>query len=157
MRTGGRCPYGPTMTQQQLSPTIDAAVAERLAAAVNRTFETCEASEADFAPDVFCDLLPPLWRFQLQGVDALADQLRAITPPGSVVRSLRVVPTASGFVLEHEHTQPAEGGVEVARRLVLCEVRDDRVSEVLVYCNGGWDAELRARHAAQAPMLRSDS
>lgn len=155
MRATGPSPYGPRMTDQAITPTLDRAVAERLAAAVNRTFETCQASDAVFAPDVFCDLLPPLWRFQLEGRDALASQLAAITPRGSIVRSLRVVPTASGFVLEHEHTQPADAGVEVARRLVLCEVRDGLVAELLVYCNGGWDDDLRARHAAHAPMVRS--
>jgi hypothetical protein len=155
MRGLGPSSYGPRMTDQALTPTLDPAVAERLAAAVNRTFETCEASDAVFAPEVFCDLLPPLWRFQLRGRDALAAQLAAITPPGSTVRALRVVPTATGFLLEHEHTQPVDGGVEVARRLVLCEVRDGLVTELLVYCNGGWDDDLRARHAAQAPMVRS--
>jgi hypothetical protein len=25
---------------------------------------------------------------------------------------------------------------------------------VVGYCNGGWDDELRARHAAEAPMVR---
>ena len=66
---------------------------------------------------------------------------------------LRVVPTATGFVLEHEETHLGESRL-VARRLWLCEVRDGRITEVLGYCNGGWDDELRARHAAEAPMLR---
>ena len=43
---------------------------------------------------------------------------------------------------------------EVARRIFLCEVRDGRIAEVTCYCNGGWDDDLRARHAAEAPMLR---
>lgn len=66
---------------------------------------------------------------------------------------LRTVPTASGFVTEHEETYRGLK-VEVARRLWLCEVRDGRITEVVGYCNGGWDDELRARHAAEAPMLR---
>ena len=33
-------------------------------------------------------------------------------------------------------------------------MRDGRITEAVVYCNGGWDADLRARHAAEAPMLR---
>jgi ketosteroid isomerase-like protein len=41
-----------------------------------------------------------------------------------------------------------------ARRLHLCEVADGRITAVTTYCNGGWDAELRARHAAEAPMVR---
>ena len=57
--------------------------------------------------------------------------------------------------MEHEETQRGTK-VEVARRLWLCEVRDGRITEVVGYCNGGWDEELRARHAAEAPMLRPD-
>jgi hypothetical protein len=33
-------------------------------------------------------------------------------------------------------------------------VRDGRITDVVGYCNGAWDAELRARQAAEAPMLR---
>jgi ketosteroid isomerase-like protein len=66
---------------------------------------------------------------------------------------LRVVATATGFVLEHEEIARGRT-VEVARRLWLCEVRDGRITEAVGYCNGGWDDELRARHAAEAPMLR---
>ena len=60
------------------------------------------------------------------------------------------MPTATGFVTEHEEVHETE----IARRLILCEVRDGLITEAVVYCNGGWDAELRARHAAEAPMLR---
>jgi hypothetical protein len=55
--------------------------------------------------------------------------------------------------MEHEETQHGER-TEVAHRLWLCEVRDGRITEVVGYCNGGWDDELRARHAVEAPMLR---
>ena len=41
-----------------------------------------------------------------------------------------------------------------ARRMHLCEVRNDQICAVTTYCNGGWDDELRARHAAEAPMVR---
>ena len=44
----------------------------------------------------------------------------------------------------------------MARRLLLCEVHDGRIADVLLYGNGEWDAALRARHAAEAPMLRRD-
>ena len=119
--------------------------------AFNRCFETLDAGGDVFAPDVFFDLLPPFWRFQFRGPDAFAAQLRSLARDRSIgVRLLRVVPTATGFVLEHEET----AGDEVARRLWLCEVREGRITEVLGYCNGGWDAELRARHAVEAPMLR---
>jgi hypothetical protein len=107
-----------------------------------------------FADDAFFDLYPPLWRFQLQGPDAFAAQLRSIADGESRVRALRVIPTATGFVLEHEEVQRG-AAVMVARRLWLCEVRDGRITEAVGYCNGGWDDELRARHAAEAPMLRA--
>jgi hypothetical protein len=145
--------YGRPMTTTHTEP-IDTELAERLADSLHRAFETFEGSPDDFADDLFADLLPPLWRFQMEGRDAFLGQLRAITGAGSTVRPLRVVPTPTGFVTEHEHTHPVAGDVEVARRLILCEVRDGRIAEITVYCNGGWDRELRARHAAQAPMLR---
>ena len=67
---------------------------------------------------------------------------------------VRTVPTATGFVTEQVETEHGPGGVVVARRLHLCEVRDGRISAVTTYCNGGWDEALRARHAAEAPMIR---
>lgn len=144
------------MTTHELRPPPkppDAATVEQLSTALNRTFETLDAPDDVFAEDVFADLLPPYWRFQLQGRAAFEAQLRAIAEGELSSRILRVVPTASGFVLEHEETQRGER-TEVARKVWLCEVRDGRITEVTCYCNGGWDDELRARHAAEAPMLR---
>ena len=141
------------MPSQQLEATPDDATVERLSTAFNRCFETLDAGEDVFAPDAFFDLRPPFWRFQLEGPAAFAAQLRAIAEGESTARVLRVVPTATGFVMEHEETARGDR-VEVAHRLFLCEVRDGRITEVVCYCNGGWDDELRARHAAEAPMLR---
>jgi hypothetical protein len=123
---------------------------EHLATAFNRCFETFDPGDGVFAPDAMFDLYPPFWRFQLRGADAFGSQLRAIAegaPP--TVRTLRVVPTATGFVTEHEEVQPTQ----IARRMILCEVRDGQIIEAVVYCNGGWDADLRARHTAEAPMV----
>ncbi|HKY14939.1 MAG TPA: hypothetical protein VJM33_08425, partial [Microthrixaceae bacterium] len=102
---------------------LDAGLVERLSVAFNRCFETLDAGEDVFAEDVFVDLYPPFWRFQLQGRVAFVAQLRAISEGASSARILRVVPTASGFIMEHEETQRGER-TEVARRLWLCEVRD---------------------------------
>lgn len=126
---------------------------DQLAEAFNRCFDTLDAGEDVFTADAFFDMFPPFWRFQLEGPAAFAAQLRAIAEGEVSTRILRVVPTASGFVLEHEETQRGDK-VEVARRIWLCEVRDGRIAEVVGYCNGGWDDELRARHALEAPMLR---
>jgi hypothetical protein len=126
---------------------------EALSVAFNHCFDILEAPADLFASDAQFDLLPPFWRFQLQGPEAFVAQLRAIAAPAHEARVLRVVPTVTGFVLEHEETQRG-AHVEVARRLWLCEVRDGLITEAVGYCNGGWDDELRARHAAEAPMLR---
>ena len=132
--------------------TIDPATVDELSAAFNRCFETFDAPAGLFTDDAFFDLYPPFWRFQLRGPDAAAQQLRTVAAGNTPsARILRVVPTTTGFVMEHEEHQ----GGERARRLWLCEVRDGRIASATGYCNGGWDAELRARHAAEAPMLRS--
>jgi hypothetical protein len=157
MRNRGLVRTVAPMTNQRVDirpTTIDTTSVERLSVAFNRCFETLDADEDVFAEDVFADLYPPFWRFQLQGRAAFAAQLRAVAEGEPSARILRVVPTATGFVMEHEETQRGER-TEVARRLWLCEVRDGRITEVTGYCNGGWDDELRARHAAEAPMLRT--
>jgi hypothetical protein len=146
--------YGRSMTTYEMQTAPDAATVDRLSAAFNRCFETFDAGDGVFTDDAFFDLLPPLWRFQLEGPNQFVAQLRAIAEGESTARILRVVPTATGFVLEHEETMRRPTGVEVARRLWLCDVRDGRIAAVVGYCNGGWDDELRARHAAEAPMLR---
>ncbi len=138
------------MTTSTATPP-DQATVERLSTALNRCFETFDAGPDVFTDDAFFDLLPPLWRFQVVGPEAFVTQLRAIAAGQETsARILRVVPTSTGFALEQEERTPDE----VARRLFLCEVRDGRIAEVVLYCNGGWDEELRARHAAEAPMVR---
>lgn len=144
--------YGSLMTTT--TTPIDPATVERLSAALHRCFTDFDPGDA-FADDTFFDLLPPLWRFQLHGPGTtFTDQLRAIAGGPSEVEVVRTVPTATGFVTEHVETQHTPGGAMTARRLHLCEVADGRITSVTTYCNGGWDDELRARHAADAPMLR---
>ncbi len=128
---------------------------QQLSERFNRCFETLEADHGLFADDTFFDLLPPMWRFQMRGDgDAFADQLRTISNGrSSRVRIIRTIATETGFVTEHEeHLGTGDEG-EVARRVWVCEVLDGRIVDVTGYCNGGWDAELRARHAAEAPRI----
>jgi hypothetical protein len=142
------------MTITPILQAPDTDTVERLAVSFNRSFETCDDPDEVLSPDVFFDLYPPFWRFQLQGRDAIQEQLRRISEGSEVTsRILRVVPTAEGFLMEHEETQQGER-TEVARKLWRCVVRDGQIVEATCYCNGGWDDELRARHAAEAPMLR---
>ncbi len=140
------------------TPTIDRETADALSAEFHRCFSDFEARPGLFAPDTFFDFLPPMWRFQFEGPgDAFTSQLRAIAQGPVDIEVVRTVPTATGFVTEHIETQHTPAGEMVARRLHLCEVADGRICEVVTYCNGGWDAELRARHAAEAPMVEGRS
>jgi hypothetical protein len=140
-----------TTTQTE---ALDLETAERLSAAFNRCFETFENPGDLFAPDAFFDLLPPFWRFQIEGPDTFVTQLRAVAEDAEIrVKVLRTVPAVSGFLTEHEQTEHGSKN-EVARRLWFCQVRDGRITDVVGYCNGGWDDELRARHAAETQLLR---
>lgn len=144
------------MSTTQPAVVLDRAEAARLARALCDCYETLDAPDDLFAPDVFLDSFPPQWRFQLQGRTALLAQLRAVNEGATITaRLLRVVPTATGFVMEHEETYAGDE-TETARHLDLCEVRDGRIVEIVSYCNGGWDDALRSRQAAEAPMLRTD-
>lgn len=140
------------MATRQEAP-IDSAIAERLSERFNAVFETFDAGDV-FSPDAFFDLNMPVWRFQLEGPEAFAAQLRRINQGPARVDILRTVPTVSGFVTEHEEHQEVGGEHLSARRLWLCEVRDGRIVEVVGYCSGEWDEALRARHAVEAPMIR---
>lgn len=142
------------MATARVATPIDRATLERLSERFAEVFQTLDAGEDLFAPDVFFDLNMPVWRFQLQGPGAFAAQLRA-TVRGTVrIDVQRTVPTISGFVTEHEEHQIVDGEELTARRLWLCEVRDGRIAEAVGYCSGEWDEELRARHAAEALMIR---
>ena len=142
------------MPLQTPTTTLDAETVERLSAAFHRCFSHFEADEGLFAPDAFFALLPPMWRFQLEGPGTMfTAQLRSIAGGPVEIEIIRTVATTSGFVTEHVERQQTPQGLMVARRIHVCEVRDGCICAGTTYCNGGWDEELRARHAAEAPMI----
>ena len=144
------------MSTHTPTAVLDQETADRMSAGFHRCFSVFEAEDGLFAPDTFFDLLPPFWRFQLVGSGAdFTSQLRSIAEGPVEVETVSTTPTATGFVTQHIETQRTPSGVRVARRLHLCEVRDGRICAVTTYCNGGWDEELRARHAVEAPMIRA--
>jgi ketosteroid isomerase-like protein len=153
MPAGARPVIVEDMTTTQ-TPTLDVATAEQLSARFGAVFETFDAGDDLFAPDAFFDLNMPVWRFQLVGAERFAAQLRRIARGNVTVHVLRTVATASGFVQEHEEWQRTTSDTYSARRLWLCEVRDGRIAVATGYCSGEWDDALRARHAAEAPMVR---
>ena len=134
--------------------SIDVAEIERLSRQFADVLSTFEASEGDFAPDAFFDLNMPVWRFQLRGAANFAAQLKQINEGPVRMEVSRTVPTLSGFVTEHVEHQKVDGEDITARRIWLCEIRDGRIAEATGYCSGEWNEELRARHAAEVPMIR---
>ena len=142
------------MTAGKVAASIDPATAERLSIGFAAVFQTFDAKDDVFAPEAFFDLNMPVWRFQLEGSEAFASQLKSIAEGPARIDILRTVPTVSGFVTEHLEHQDVDGQDLTARRLWLCEVQDGRITEAVGYCSGEWDEGLRARHAIEAPMIR---
>ncbi|MGI8792981.1 MAG: hypothetical protein ACR2H3_07380 [Acidimicrobiales bacterium] len=139
-------------------PVLDPHETERLSAEFHRCFADFEARDDLFAADTFFDFLPPLWRFQFVGPgEAFTSQLRSIAEGPVEIDVVSTVATTTGFVTEHVETQHTPAGVITARRIHRCEVSDGRITAVTTYCNGGWDDELRTRHAAEAPMVEGGS
>lgn len=133
---------------------LDDATATELSERLAELFCTGEIGDV-LADDVFMDGHPPFWRFQVQGRDAFAAWLDGYSARGGEKTAVRVVPTASGFVTEIVGCFEEDGEEMTDRMLVLCEVRGGRIAELTVYCSGDWNAELRARQAAEAPMVRA--
>jgi len=142
------------MEALQDTTAVSGDAVERLSRRFAETFETLVADHDVFAADAFFDLNMPVWRFQLIGPEAFSTQLRYINQGPITINVLRTVETADGFATEHEEHQDVGGEDLTARRLWLCTVRDGRIIEAIGYCSGEWDAELRARHALEAPMVR---
>lgn len=132
---------------------IDDGTAQELSERLADVFRTAEVGDV-LTDDVFLDGHPPLWRFQLQGRGAFAAWLSGYSPDGAATTVVRTVPTPTGFVTEFVGNHEEDDKDMTDRKILLCEVRDGQISELTVYCSGDWDAELRARHAAEAPMIR---
>ena len=132
-----------------LSDAEAQALSERLA----DVFRTAEVGDV-LTEDLFLDGHPPYWRFQLEGRDAFAAWLKGYSPNGTEVTVVRTVPTASGFVTEVVGRHDEDGAEMTDRKILLCEVRGGQIAEMTIYCSGDWDAELRARHAAETTLLR---
>ena len=139
-----------TTKKRTLSPADVDALSQRFA----DVFMTFNADTDTFAPDAFFDLNMPVWRFQIQGATEFGSQLAQIAHGNVRVDVLRTVPTTSGFVTEHHEHQTAGGEEFSAGRLWLCDVADGRIVDVVGYCSGEWNEELRRRHAVEAPMIR---
>jgi ketosteroid isomerase-like protein len=135
------------------STVLDDATAQDLSERLADVFRTADVGDV-LTDDVFLDGNPPLWRFQVEGRDTFATWLKGYSPDGAAVTVVRTIPTVTGFVTEFIGRHEEKGEVLTDRKILLCEVSGGRVAELTVYCGGDWDAELRARHAAEAPLVR---
>ncbi|MGH9223321.1 MAG: nuclear transport factor 2 family protein [Acidimicrobiales bacterium] len=137
------------MTTTTAVPSTAVRLAERLAG----VFRSADVGDV-FTDDLFLDGHPPLWRFQLEGREAFASWLRGYSPDGADTAVVRVVATEDGIVTELTGRHEEDGVLMTDRKIVLCTVRDGRISEMTIYCSGDWGPELRARHRAETTLLR---
>lgn len=135
------------------STVLDDAVAQELSERLADVFRTAEVGDV-LTEDVFLDGHPPLWRFQLQGRATFEGWLKGYSPEGAETTVIRTIPTVTGFVTELVGRHHEDGEEMTDRKIVLCEVRSGRIAELTIFCSGDWDAELRARHAAEASLIR---
>ena len=135
------------------SPVLDDALAQELSERLADVFRTADAGIV-LADEVFLDGHPPLWRFQLQGRDALDAWIKGFMPGGADTTVVRTIPTVTGFITEFTGHHQDNGEEITDRKILLAEVRAGRITELTIYCSGDWDAELRARHAAETQLLR---
>jgi ketosteroid isomerase-like protein len=138
---------------QVASTVLDDALAQDLSERLADVFRTADASDV-LADDVFLDGNPPLWRFQLQGRHSFDTWIKSFMPDGADTTVVRTIPTVNGFVTEFAGRHHENGEELTDRKILLAEVRDGRIAELTVYCSGDWNAELRARHAAETRLIR---
>ena len=127
--------------------------AQELSERLADVFRTADVGDV-FTEDLFLDGHPPFWRFQLHGREAFAAWLQGYSPDGADTTVVRTIPTVTGFVTETLGEHVEDGKVMTDRKILLCEVRDGRISELTIFCSGDWDEDLRQRHAAEATLVR---
>lgn len=133
---------------------IDDEQATRVAKKLIEFLESGVAPAGLFAPDVFCDYSPPLWRVQAQGpADVAALRMNGYTGRSEVV-SWRCDPTTKGFVLEVEERWIADEKRWYCREMIRADVADGAITALSVYCTGDWSAERCAQHARDVRLLR---
>jgi hypothetical protein len=135
------------------STVLDDGLAQELSERLADVFRTADAGEV-LSDDVFLDGNPPLWRFQLQGRDAFDSWIKSFMAGGAETTVVRTIPTATGFVSEFAGQHHEGDDLMTDRKILLAEVRGGRIAELTIYCSGDWDADLRARHAAEIELLR---
>ena len=136
----------PTTSRETLPPRAQQLV---------HLLETGEPAPGLLADDVLADLNVPAWRFQTKGSDDFVAWVRGELPDGCRIEVGRFVPTADGWLMETVQWVPARGGELMYRNVSFVRSPGGGpIEELVLYCTGDWDAEQRARQAAEAPMYQ---
>jgi hypothetical protein len=117
-------------------------------------FETAEAPDGLFAPDIFVDITLPRWRVQCGTAAELLAARAALHPHPGRLRVGRVEQTGHGFTMEFEEHWDDGGQLWHAREMIRADVVDDSIVDMAVYCTGDWDDARRREHAAAVALIR---
>jgi hypothetical protein len=126
----------------------------RLQDALVRVLESGRGAHELFTEDALFDLNVPSWRFQVRGSGQFVDWWHREVHGRGRAAVTRSADTVSGFVIEMAIEFRHLGQDLYARQVMLAEITNDRISELVVYCTGDWDAQTRARQVAEAPMIK---
>lgn len=112
-----------------------------------------------YRADVLLDANVPEWRYQLQGLEAVVEQLREEWAPvaaaGYEVTASRALPMEDGVLVETEVCFHDDGEERRWRDVHIVRTDGEAVVEHTFYCTGIWDAATIARQAVEAPMVRA--
>jgi hypothetical protein len=109
-----------------------------------------------YRDDVILDANVPLWRFQLQGTDAILewfrDELAHLGQPDVVSSSTHQ--SDDGIVVELQVEYDAGDGRHLCRELHLLLGDERGIAEHRVYCTGVWDPATIERHRVEGTVVR---
>ena len=132
---------------------MPSSIAERYRAAVEAS--DVAALTTLYRPEALLDAHVPNWRFQVQGADAVAETTGAGLPGPGRFTSFDAEPTASGDLLvQFEWRRLGDDSETTVRQLHLLRLDEGRIAEQVLFCAGVWSPQLRARMAAEAPLVR---
>lgn len=112
--------------------------------------------EPRYHPDALLDANVPEWRFQQRGRDAILHALadEEFDKPDRRVRFLRPTVTSEGLLLETETCFTDNDELRVCREAHNLRIRDDLITEHVLWCTGIADAETSRSQFETAPMER---
>lgn len=112
-----------------------------------------------YAEDVILDGTVPRWRFSIQGIEAVLEQLEEWFPSQGELSDVRTTAGDDRLVIEFERrwTRPVENDMHpelvCIRQIHVLTVSDGLIIEHCGQCAGIWSSADMARIAADAPSV----